>query len=267
MWRGAIPAVAVGAIVVAGCYHAGADGCQTDQCRADVAAIRGREAIENSRRKAAAERFEACRRAEADPKAPPAYVHDCRAERWRLSGIYCTDNRLNDRLVQVTCELPAWSGTPDFGTGLEKSLQSAAFAALSAGRTYLILAGEDPLEGHFQNSTTPVQCEQKDRGRYAAAQFFSAMAASGPDATTTCRQQFGGATTCDTKVRQQPPMPQPQFECYGGDQISNLTSTTARQRFELLTDEEAAGRMDPNLPLDRRPWSARWVAQTFSDMR
>jgi hypothetical protein len=222
---------------------------------------------QDEQREAEARAAAACRSAEADPKADPKYVHQCVVTRWAYSRIDCTDVRLSEKIVQVTCQLPIWPGLqPDFYTATEKAIQHAAYAALAAGKPYFIGAGADPVVGHYRNSTTPVTCDVKNRGLYAAAAVF-ASAGSSPGVQTNC-STFGNMTNCNSTGSFAPrPIPQPQYECTGGQATSDLVGAGTSDRYELLTPEEAAARNDPDLPAGRRPFSARAIAQLFSGMQ
>lgn len=253
-------------VALSGCYP-DADGCLYEQCRADAAArrkVREEQDLERAREIQAAEN---CKRAEADPaRAAPDYLHQCRAARWARSGVYCSDSRIGDRLVEVACEVPARDGAPpDFRTAYEKILQRAAYSALSAGKPYVVFAGEEPMQMKFRDSVTPVSCRQRNPGLYAAASIFAAAGSAGPAASTNCRT-MGSMTTCDTTVRQPAPMPQPTYDCTGGDQTSTAVGATLRERYELIDASELAARSDPNLPPVRRPWDAHTVAATFSGL-
>jgi hypothetical protein len=207
----------------------------------------------------------ACRAAEADPKAPADYVARCRAARWRDSGVMCFDEKLGERAVRITCTLSVLGRAPDFDTAYEKTVQHAAYAALSSGKTHMILVGQEPITEAVQNSTTPVTCKQRHPGLYALA---AAANANQPDATTNCQRGvawFSNQINCTTRYRE--PMPPPRFDCTGGEQTSTPISFTTRDTYELLTADEAAQRNNPALPAGRRPWSAQFIAQTFAGLR
>jgi hypothetical protein len=252
--RLAVLFLALGA-TASGCATGDSNGCWTEECRVRAT----NAAFERDRQQAPAPPTE-CEIAEANPAtAAPAVVQRCRAARWQASRIACSDRRISTFTVEVTCSLPV---PADFSTSFEKSIQLAAFAALSAGRTGFVMSGDDLLQGQYEDSTTPVQCEQKNRALYALA---SGLRASQPSATTTCRPGFSGSVVCDT--HEQAPLPPPAIECTGGTATSRLVSIITHTRFELLTAEEAARAENPNLPAARQPWSAGLVAQAFAGLR
>jgi len=174
---------------------------------------------------------------------------------------------ISERVVQVSCELPASGGQPDFNTGAEKNFQRAAFATVAAGKAYFIAYGEDPMSARYRNWTTPVSCEQKNAGLYAAAAIFRSASGNGMNATTSCHSSLG-TTRCDTQIHgPPPPLPPPQIACTGGQPMSDLVSVTTVMRYEVLTAEEAAGRNHPGLPLSRRPQEAELYLRLYSGLQ
>lgn len=128
----------------------------------------------------------------------------------------------------------------------------------------MILYGQEPITEAVQNSTTPVTCAQRHPALYALA---AGLAAGQPDATTNCQRGvgfFSGQVNCTTNYRR--PLPEPRFDCSGGEQVATPVSATTRDTYELLTDDEAKARNDPALPAMRRPWSARFIATVYAGL-
>jgi len=278
------------ALGLSGCAHLGPDqqGCWTDECRefelrraaTEKKKIEERkegELAEKQRQKERAERADKiadCRATIQDQSAGPDARSECvrwlseieRAEiqeRWEASGVTCLDRRLDERHISVACDLPNRPGGPDMASGNEKMFQLAAFAALSAGKSFFIFTGREPVSGSFSESKSPVECEEKNRGLRALA---AGLAAMGPDATSNCSTSMGN-TYCETRVRQRPELPPPEFDCKGGDVTRTLLSAKTVEYFELLTAQEAAARDNPDLPAWRRPFSAASVSKVYSGLR
>lgn len=263
----------------------GGDACWTKKClRQDAAAE------EEQRRVAAAwarrdarlardRKVKECRESLRDPDADkdakracarwlPRLFYTERQERWRASGIHCADKRSGEGRVEVSCTLPVSSGSDaDFLTASEKSLQLAAFAALGAGKAYIIFAGSEQIEGRIAESTAPVRCEES-RGEVSRLGLaLQAMSESlQPTATTQCRPGLLG-TDCETYVHTPPPRPSPRIECTGGNVVRTLTSIKTRDYYDLLGEEDAAQRENDLLPAERRPMRADKTARTFEEPR
>jgi hypothetical protein len=135
---------------LSGCATTDSDGCPSDECRSQMAVAKARWAQEDAARNQSAAAASACAQAEANPSsADPGYVRQCHLTRWRSSQIVCSDLRVAEQLIEVTCEIPIRGGQADLTTATEMLQRRAAVAALAAGRAHMMVAGDQPPVVHF----------------------------------------------------------------------------------------------------------------------
>lgn len=187
-----------------------------------------------------------------------------RRARWQTSGVACFDHRTSDRLVEVSCDVPVRpDGATSFMVAFEKSVQLAAYAALSSGLTNTIVVGKDRLRGRLSTSTTPVECEAESPGVFGLRVY--AWALLGGDSIRTECSSAGVNMSCTTNPGV--PAPTPGVHCRGGESIASITSWHMMTQYEALSADEAARRDSPLLPLDRRPLAAASIARRFDGLR
>jgi hypothetical protein len=195
------------ATAVTSCATADADGCETDECRIGVAQAKARWAREDAARARQAAEGNACLRAEANPAGvDPGYLSACRLKRWQGSGIVCSDSRVDEKFIEVTCEVPDRGAPPDLATASEMLQKRAAVATLAAGRAYLALAGEEApviryarrvlfcdrttaFQSYDCSTTAPLPASATVRRRYELMNEADAAARTGPDIPAARRPQ------------------------------------------------------------------------------
>jgi hypothetical protein len=196
-WLGALLLLAL-----TSCATSDSEGCANDQCRAEVHATKARLAREEEQRARQTAASEACAHAEARPAGvDPAYVHGCRVKRWQQSGIICHDDRVGDKLIEITCDVPAVVGPPDLVTASEMMQKRAAAVTLAAGRTFLVLAGEDPPFMNFRNTARYASCEST--GPLGLTSDCHTVSAPAP-VSATVRRHYELLTSTEAAARTSP---------------------------------------------------------------
>jgi hypothetical protein len=221
---------------LSGCATTDADGCATDDCRTQVAETKARWNREDQARAREAAAQRSCASADANPAAaPPGFVRQCHLTRWQQSGIACSDVRVTEQLLEVTCEVPIRGSAPDLATAAEMIQRRAATATLAAGRTHMMIASDEtPIVRYASGGTAAVTCPQQ----IGLAPVFGPVAVVG----------LGGGNST----------------CYATSLGASAVGVTVRRRFELLSESDAAARTTRDLPPERQPQSARQINEAYA---
>jgi len=136
--------------------------------------------------------------------------------------------------------------------------RAAAVEALAAGKTHLAWMTAVVVRVHREQDQDA--CRETNSGRRALASIGRAMQ-SLPTTRTRCRRD-GDEIDCESRgPSEPPPIPEPEYECTPG-QITVLWSDTV-YTYELLSDEEAAARANPLIPMSKRPFGAEAALQRY----